>query len=109
MTAPVRLPHENPIVTAAVSRRLGVEDAVAADYLKQVVAFLDSGWRDHRDVTVQRRVPPSHEVDEAWHELITHTRVYLSLCRMRYGAYAHHDVDASTGAGVDCSVTFEEL
>lgn len=103
MTTGVRLPYRNPSVEAAVSRRLGVQASVAAVYLEQVVEFLDAGWEQ------RQQVPPSREVDEAWHELITHTRDYLSLCRSRYGAYAHHDVDDSATADASCSVSFEPL
>lgn len=36
-------------------------------------------------------LPPSYEIDEAWHAHILHTREYTKFCHELFGFYLHHD------------------
>jgi hypothetical protein len=36
-------------------------------------------------------LPPSYEIDEAWHAHILFTRHYVTFCQELFGYYLHHD------------------
>lgn len=38
----------------------------------------------------QFQLPPSYEVDEAWHAHILHTKDYHEFCQDIFGGYLHH-------------------
>ncbi len=55
-------------------------------------------WRPGRDVTFpDARLRPSRVVDEGWHALILHTRVYSELCE-GVGRFVHHMPEPSDGS-----------
>lgn len=36
-------------------------------------------------------LPPSYEIDEAWHAHVLHTKEYTKFCQEFFGYYLHHD------------------
>lgn len=61
-----------------------MSDDVAARIVAEALAFVDACAKPH-----SRGLRPSRTVDEGWHALILHTRVYAELCG-RLGRFVHH-------------------
>jgi len=38
----------------------------------------------------QHQLPPSYEIDEAWHAHILHTEDYMTFCNHVFGGFLHH-------------------
>lgn len=62
----------------------GMREEVAGRIVKEALKFVTTAARFPRTSIV-----PSRVVDEGWHALILHTRVYSDLCD-RLGLFVHH-------------------
>ncbi|UCM91486.1 glycine-rich domain-containing protein [Streptomyces marincola] len=90
-------PEEFAAVAATVQDTSGVNEHVAARITEQALAF----------VAVAADAPhaalaPSRTVDEGWHALILHTRVYERLCR-RLGRVVHHHPERPGSTDATCT------
>jgi hypothetical protein len=80
-------------VTATVQRANPEMDAdLAARVVTEALKFVATATR-----TSQHGMRPSKAVDEGWHALILHTRVYEELCK-GLGRFVHHAPDAPGSA-----------
>jgi hypothetical protein len=50
-------------------------------------------------------LPPSHDIDEAWHAHILHTEDYYNFCKQVFGEFLHHHPHH----GKDNSITDDDI
>ncbi|RKN11064.1 glycine-rich domain-containing protein [Streptomyces radicis] len=78
------LPEDFEAVTATVlDNNPGLRRGVAERIIEQALAFVATA------ADAKEAMAPSRVVDEGWHALILHTRLYEALCR-RLGRFVHH-------------------
>lgn len=72
------------VVATVIDNNSGMEEATAERIVAEALKFMHAAARFP---TV--RTTPSNVVDEGWHALILHTKVYEKLCD-RLGRFVHH-------------------
>lgn len=72
------------VVATVLDNNRGMEQATAERVTTEALKFVATCVR-----FPSLRLRPSRIVDEGWHALILHTRLYASLCQSR-GGFVHH-------------------
>jgi len=72
------------VVATVLDNNPGMERELAARIVAEGIKFVAAGAK-----FPQLALAPSRVVDEGWHALILHTRLYQDLCAA-YGAFVHH-------------------
>lgn len=75
-------------LTPVVNRLVSIDgwpkkSALKAVQLYRNYLFLRKKYKDYE-------LPPSYEIDEAWHAHILHTEDYMKFCQLVFGTYLHH-------------------
>ncbi|MCP3817846.1 hypothetical protein NLX86_06750 [Streptomyces sp. A3M-1-3] len=77
-------PQFNDVRATILDNNPGMEPDLAGRILEQALAFLATCGR-YRTASIS----PSRVVDEGWHALILHTKLYADLCAT-LGGFVHH-------------------
>lgn len=77
--------RRTPVLLDKIAAACKVEAAGAQAALTEVLRFLSLV------VTGPGTLTPSPRVDDAWHELVLCTRLYMEVCDECFGGYVHHD------------------
>lgn len=72
------------VVKTVMDSNPGMAEAMAGRIVDEALKFVVAGARFPKVA-----LAPSRVVDEGWHALIVHTRVYAELCE-QHGGFVHH-------------------
>lgn len=75
---------ENPLLTSRIARALEISESEVLSVFTEVLRFL------YLIGIHTERLTPSLKIDNAWHEFILFTRLYMDTCQQQFGRYIHH-------------------
>ncbi len=76
--------HENPLLIGRIAKALEIQEDEALTVFTEVLRFL------YLIGKYNERLTPSLKIDNAWHEFILFTRLYMRTCQEHFGRYIHH-------------------
>ncbi|MEU1805875.1 hypothetical protein [Streptomyces sp. NPDC019937] len=87
VTALLGRPQRAEVIGTVLRNNPGMDEGMAGRIVDEAVKFVAAA------ADASRPLAPSRVVDEGWHALILHTRIYRQLCE-RVGAFVDHIPEA---------------